>query len=123
MQVTAQMEKSGVHILAGTDSAAPNLIPGFALHQELALLVRAGLSPMQALQAATKSSAEFIGTKQNQGTIEAGKDGDLVLLDANPLDDIRNTEKIRALILRGKLLDRVALDQMLSSVEKFAATN
>ncbi len=82
MQVVTQMQKSGVHILAGTDTAAPNLIPGFALHQELALLVRAGLTPMQALQTATKNPADFIGAKENQGTIEVGKDGDLVLLDA-----------------------------------------
>ena len=123
MQVVTQMQKSGVHILAGTDTAAPNLIPGFALHQELALLVRAGLTPMQALQTATKNPADFIGAKENQGTIEVGKDGDLVLLDANPLEDIRNTDKIRAVVLRGKLLDRAALDQMLSSVEKLATAN
>ena len=123
MQMVGQMEKSGVYVLAGTDSAAPNLVPGFALHQELALLVRAGLTPMHALQTATKNPAEFIGTKQNQGTIEVGKDGDLVLLDANPLDNIGNTEKVRAVVLRGKLLNRAALDEMLSSVKNFAAAN
>ena len=120
MRVVAQMQSSGVSILAGTDSAAPYVIPGFALHQELALLVKAGLSPMQALQAATKNPADFLGKGKTQGTIEPGKTADLLLLDANPLEDIRNTQKIRALIVRGNVLDRAALDELLSSAQKFA---
>lgn len=76
---------------------------------------------MQALQAATRNPAEFLGKLQSEGTIEAGKSADLVLLDANPLDDIHNTQKIRAVILRGRLLDRPALDALLMSVERFAA--
>jgi imidazolonepropionase-like amidohydrolase len=123
MHVVAQMESSGVPILAGTDSAAPFIIPGFALHQELALLVQAGLSPMQALQAANKNPADFLGKLQTEGTIEVGKTADLVLLDGNPLEDIRNTQKIRALILRGKLLERKDLDALLKAVEKFAFEN
>jgi imidazolonepropionase-like amidohydrolase len=123
MHIVAQMQSSGVSILAGTDSAAPYVIPGFALHQELALLVKAGLSPMQALQAATKNPADFLGKGKTQGTIEPGKAADLLLLDANPLEDIHNTQKIRALIVRGKLLDRAALDALLSSTQKFASAN
>jgi imidazolonepropionase-like amidohydrolase len=123
MHVVAQMQSSGVHVLAGTDSASPYVIPGFALHQELALLVKAGLSPMQALQAATKNPADFLGEGETQGTVEPGKAADLVLLDANPLEDIHNTQKIRALVVRGKLLDRAALDALLSSSQKFAAAN
>jgi imidazolonepropionase-like amidohydrolase len=123
MRVVAQMQSSGVSILAGTDTAAPYVIPGFALHQELALLVKAGLSPMQALQAATKNPADFLGKGKTQGTIEPGKTADLLLLDANPLEDIRNTQKIRALIVRGNLLDRAALDGLLSSAQKFAIAN
>ena len=73
MHVVAQMESFGVPILAGTDSAAPYVIPGFALHEELALLVKAGLSPMQALEAATRKPADFLGKGETQGTIEAGK--------------------------------------------------
>jgi imidazolonepropionase-like amidohydrolase len=123
MHVVAQMQAGGVRILAGTDSAAPYIVPGFSLHQELALLVRAGLTPIEALQAVTKSAAEFLGKSKTQGTMEAGKTADLLLLDGDPLEDIRNTQKIRAVILRGKLIDRAALDGLLSSVEKFAAAN
>jgi imidazolonepropionase-like amidohydrolase len=123
MHVVAQMESSGVPILAGTDSAAPYVIPGFALHEELALLVKAGLSPMQALQAATKDPADFLGKGATQGTIEAGKSADLLLLDADPLEDVRNTRRIRAVILGGRLLDRSTLDKFLSSVQTFAASH
>jgi imidazolonepropionase-like amidohydrolase len=123
MHVVAQMESSGVPILAGTDSAAPYVIPGFALHEELALLVKAGLSPMQALQAATKNPAAFLGKTATQGTIEAGKNADLLLLDSDPLEDVRNTRRIRAVILGGRLLDRSTLDKYLSSVQSFAASH
>ena len=114
------MQKGGVKILAGTDSAAPYIVPGFSLHEELALLVKAGLTPMEALQTATRNPAEFRGHLDTQGTIAAGKAADLVLLDSNPLDDIHNTQKIHAIVLRGKLLDRAALDKFLAGVEEFA---
>jgi len=117
------MQKGGVKILAGTDSAAPYVVPGFSLHEELALLVKAGLTPMEALQAATRNPAEFLGHLDSQGTVAVGKNADLVLLDSNPLDDIHNTQKIRAVILRGKLLDRSALDQLVINGEKFAVAN
>jgi hypothetical protein len=120
-KVVGQMQAAGAGILAGTDSAAPELVPGFSLHEELALLTQAGLSPMQALQAATKNPADFMGIGQKQGTVEAGKNADLLLLDANPLDDIRNTQKIRALVIHGKLLDRASLDQLLAKEAAFAA--
>jgi imidazolonepropionase-like amidohydrolase len=123
MHVVGKMEAAGVPILAGTDSTAPYIIPGFALHQELALLVQAGLTPMQALQAATRNPADFLGKLETQGTIEPGKTADLLLLDANPLEDIHNTQKIRALILRGKLLDRTTLDEFLAAETKFANAN
>jgi imidazolonepropionase-like amidohydrolase len=78
---------------------------------------------MQALQAATRNPAEFLGKLQTQGTIEQGKFADLLLLDANPLDNIHNTQKIRAVILRGKVLDRNALDELLSAAAKFASAH
>src|SRR6266478_2448816 len=115
LEIVGKMQSAGVRIMAGTDLAAPNVFPGSSLHEDLAFLVQAGLTPLQALQAATKNPAEFLGKLQSQGAIEPGKLADLVLLDANPLDDIRNTQKIRAVILRGKLLDRTFLDNLLSS--------
>ena len=113
LSIVARMQKAGVKILAGTDSPAPYVFPGFALDDELQLLVEAGLTPIEALQAATSNAAEFFGAARDSGSIAAGKYADMVLLDANPLDDIRNTQKIRAVILRGRLLDRRALDALL----------
>ena len=121
--VVGQMSAGGVRILAGTDTAAPFVFPGSSLHEELALLVQSGLTPMQALQTATRSPAEFLGRLEEQGTVEPGKFADLVLLDASPLEDIRNTQKIRAVILRGTLLDRSALDSLLAQVRTFAAAH
>jgi imidazolonepropionase-like amidohydrolase len=120
LHIVGKMKAAGVPIMAGTDTTAPFVFPGSSLHEEIALLVQAGLTPMQALQAATKLPAEFLGKLQTQGTIEQGKIADLVLLDANPLDDIHNTQKIRAVILRGKLLDRSFLDEVLAKEEEFA---
>jgi len=123
LALVGQMQKGGVKILAGTDSAAPYIVPGFSLHEELALLVKAGLTPLEALQAATRNPAEFLGHLDSQGTVAAGKNADLVLLDSNPLDDIHNTQKIRGVFVRGNLLDRAALDQLLMNSEKFAVAN
>ncbi|HKV25831.1 MAG TPA: amidohydrolase family protein [Candidatus Acidoferrum sp.] len=123
LEVLGKMQAAGVHIMAGSDTPAPNVFPGFSLHEGLAYLVQAGLTPMQALQAATKNPAEFFGQLGTKGTITPGKFADLVLLDADPLDDIHNTEKIRAVVLRGRLLDRSSLDALLSSVEEFAKAN
>jgi hypothetical protein len=120
LRIVGKMNAAGIPIMAGTDTTAPFVFPGSSLHEELALLIQAGLTPMQALQAATKLPAEFLGKQQTQGTIGQGKIADLLLLDANPLDDIHNTRKIGAVILRGKLLDRSSLDELLSKEENFA---
>lgn len=121
LEIAGKMHAAGVRIMAGTDVPAPNIFPGFSLHEDLAYLVEAGLTPLEALQAATKNPAAFLGKAQSQGTIERGRFADLVLLDGNPLDDIHNTQKIRAVVLGGQLLDRAALDALLSSAERFAA--
>jgi hypothetical protein len=121
LEVVGAMQKAGVGILAGTDTANPYCFPGFSLHDELGFLVQAGLTPMQALQAATLNPARFIGREQDFGAIESGKIADLVLLDANPLDDIANTKKIVAVIYGGKVFDRAALDAMLANIETLAA--
>jgi hypothetical protein len=100
----AQFVRAGGRIYAGTDSAAATT-PGLSMHHELQLLVDAGLTPMQALMAATSWGAEVIGQDRKLGTIEKGKFGDLVLLDANPLQDIRNTKKIFKVIKDGRVID------------------
>ncbi len=120
LDVVSAMQKSGVGILAGTDTANPFCFPGFSLHDELGLLVRAGLTPLEALQAATLNPARFQGREKDLGTIEQGKMADLVVLDANPLDDIANTKKISAVVSSGKLYSRATLDQMLAKVEAVA---
>lgn len=119
--LAGELNAAGVRLMAGTDTAAPFVFPGSSLHEELALLVKAGLTPMEALQSATRAPAEFLGKLDSQGTMEAGEFADLVLLDANPLDDIHNTQKIRTVIVRGQLLDRGALDRLLALAREFAA--
>ena len=122
LDMTLAMFRAGVPFMAGTDTAAGvHIFPGFSLHQELVLFQRAGLTPMQALQTATLNPAKFMGRTADLGTVEKGKLADLVLLDANPLEDIANTQKIRGVVLAGRYFDRAALDEMLRGVEKAAA--
>jgi len=122
LDMTIAMFRAGVPFMAGTDTAAGvHIFPGFSLHDELGLFVRAGLTPLQALQTATINPAKFMGRVADLGTIEKGKLADLVLLDANPLLDIANTKRIRAVVLAGRYFDRPALDRMLKSIETAAA--
>ena len=108
------MQHSGVRLLAASDFAWPDLTirPGISLHDELELLVEAGLTPMQALQAATLNAARALDVADQMGTIERGKRADLVLLDADPLADITNTRKIHAVVVGGRLIEKTALDEM-----------
>ncbi len=117
MAVISPMKKAGIQFLAGTDIPNHYLYPGFSLHDELALFVQAGLTPMEALQTATINPAKFLGTIDSLGTIEKGKIADLVLLDANPLTDIHNTQMISAVFVNGKYLPKKILQQMLDKVE------
>jgi imidazolonepropionase-like amidohydrolase len=122
LDMTLAMFRAGVPFMAGTDTAAGvHVFPGFSLHDELGLFVRAGLTPLQALQTATLNPAKFMGRLADMGTVEKGKLADLVLLDANPLDDIANTRRIRAVVLAGRYFDRADLDRMLKGVEMAAA--
>jgi Amidohydrolase family len=116
-EIVGAMQKAGVPILAGTDTGNPYCFPGFSLHDELALLVISGLTPVEALRSATLNPAKFFGLDQTLGTIEQGKIADLVLLDANPLLDIRNTQRINAVVSNGRLFDRKALDKLLGEAE------
>jgi imidazolonepropionase-like amidohydrolase len=115
LDVVGRMHRAGVRILPGSD--APWLVvPGFSLHDELVLLVKAGLTPAEALRAATLDMAQFLGMQNSLGTVESGKFADLVLLDANPLEDIRNTQKIRAVFMQGHYFNRGALDGLLRNL-------
>lgn len=120
IELAGLMRRAGVEFLAGTDVLNPFCFPGFSLHDELAIMVEAGLSPMEALQTATLNPARFLGKEKDFGTITRGKIADLVLLDANPLADIRNTTKINSVVANGRLLDRNALDQLLAHVKAIA---
>lgn len=111
-----ELHVAGVRMLAGTDVGALLVLPGHSVHDELALLVeQVGMTPIQALQAATRNPATFFGMQDSLGTIAPGMLADLVLLDADPLRDIRNTTAIRAVVVNGRLLDRAALDRLAPS--------
>jgi imidazolonepropionase-like amidohydrolase len=114
-----EMHRAGVALLAGTDIGAPLLVPGFSLHDELALLVRdAGMTPLQALGAATIAPARAMGLADSLGTVEAGKVADLVLLDADPLADIRNTRRIHAVVANGRWMDAADLARLLGDARQ-----
>lgn len=110
---TRLLHEGGVMLLAATDVGIPTLVPGLSLHEELALLVDAGLTPLEALRTATVNPARTFGMADSLGTIEPGKLADLVLLDADPLADIAHTRRIRAVVADGRLYRRSDLDRLL----------
>jgi len=121
LQIVDAMHRAGVPFLAGTDSApGVYILPGFSLHDELANFVEAGFTPMESLQTATSNPARFLGMQASMGSVESGKFADLVLLTANPLEDIRNSRKISAVLAHGRLFDRAAINQVLVRVEAAA---
>jgi hypothetical protein len=103
----------GVHLLAGRDVTIPYTYPGFSLHDELKLFAEAGLTPMQALETATTTPALFLGLSKTWGRIKPGYTANLVLLNADPLADISNIDKIDSVVVSGQRLDRAQLDQLL----------
>ena len=109
---------SGGKVLAGSDTPEWFHMYGFGLHRERAALVAAGLTPYQALEAATRNPAEFLGATAEWGSIEPGKRADLVLLAADPLRDIRNTTRIEGVSIGGRWLDRAALDGMIQAAAR-----
>src|SRR5438270_2787431 len=122
LEVVHSMHHAGIPFLAGTDTPpGVYVFPGFTLHEELQRFVAAGFTPVEALQTATLNPAKFLGREDQLGTVEKGKLADLVLLEANPLEDIRNTQQIAGVVVNGRYLSRAELDKMLAAVEAAAS--
>jgi amidohydrolase family protein len=120
LDLVKAMHRAGVQFLAGTNSPEPYVFPGFSLHDELELLVKGGLTPLQALQAATFNPALFLVKLDQYGIVQEKHVADLVLLNDNPLQDIRNTRKIFAVVAAGKFYSREDLNKMLGKVQQAA---
>ena len=120
-KLTREMHAAGVPLLAGSDSLDERMVPGISLHLELAQLVKAGFTPLEALQCATQRAAQFLGRESDWGTVSVGKQADLVLLSRDPSPDISNSSTIDSVIFRGEYLDRAALDRLLKNAREAAA--
>ena len=117
------MRQAGVKILAGTDTGVVLMYPGFSLHDELQKMVQDfGFTPMEVLRIATSNVPEFYGEEQRFGAIDLGQVANLVLLDADPLVDIRNTTKIRGVMTQGRWFNRTALDNLMRAVKRAATS-
>ena len=117
LELTNAAYRAGVPVMLGTDAGDSFVVPGASVHDELGELVTAGLSPAEALRAATLSGAQYLGRTSDFGTVAAGRVADLVLLDANPLETIGNSRRVHAVVFNGRILDRSALDSLLAGVE------
>src|SRR5579871_1772022 len=124
LDVVRAMHKAGVPFLAGTDTPpGVYIFPGFSLHEELQRFVAAGFSPLEALQTATLNPAQFFGLESQLGAVEPGKLADLVLLRANPLADISNTQKIAAVLSHGRYFSHKDLENLRDQVARTAAVD
>jgi imidazolonepropionase-like amidohydrolase len=115
-ELAGALHRARVPILAGSDAGELYSLAGFSIHDELALLVESGVSPLEVLRAATLGPAEYLAATDSLGTIAEGKLADLVLLDEDPLQDIRNTRTIHAVVREGRLYDRAELDRLLEGI-------
>jgi imidazolonepropionase-like amidohydrolase len=116
--IVKALHDAGAELMLGTDTPNPFVFPGFSVHEELQRFVEAGLTPWQTLRLATVQPARFLDQVDTFGRIEVGLEADLLLLDADPLADISNTQKIFGVMTRGRWLDRSALDGKLNAVAK-----
>ncbi len=114
--IAKKLYDKGGRILLGTDANNPFIIPGFSIHDELYNLVKAGLTPYEAIKTGTYDAAEFLNVLDASGTVEVGKNADLILLDENPLEDISNMKKIEGVMVRGKWISKNEIDEMLKTI-------
>jgi imidazolonepropionase-like amidohydrolase len=121
--IVLALHRAGVTMLAGTDAWAVYDFPGSDLHSELWHMVQAGLTPLEALRTATLTPAQYMRVADSLGSVRPGKLADLVLLDGNPLADIRNTERISGVVANGRYLDRPALDLLMAEARRAASTS
>jgi imidazolonepropionase-like amidohydrolase len=115
-EIVRGFHAAGVGLLVGTDAMNTGVVPGFSVHDELADLVAAGLTPYEALRAATANAAKFLAEPGDSGTVSVGQKADLLLLDANPLQDIANTRRIAGVMARGRWLPQAAIAKMLQDL-------
>jgi imidazolonepropionase-like amidohydrolase len=120
-RLVANAHQAGVGVIAGTDTGNPFCFPGFSIHDEMALLVAGGLTPMQAIQSATRDAATFVGLGDSVGTVTHGMLADLLIVDADPLADIRNTQKIHAIVAGGRYISSDQRAQILADIEAGSA--
>lgn len=122
LRILGALHRAGIGIIGGTDCLNPYIFPGFSSHDELELLVEAGLPPLRAIQTMTRDAARYLGFEHTMGTVTPGKVADLVILDADPLADIRNTQRIHAVVTQGRLITAEQRRRMLADVEAAAST-
>jgi imidazolonepropionase-like amidohydrolase len=116
LEITRALHGADARILLGTDSANPHVVPGFSIHEELELLVQAGMSPYEAIRAGTRDAAEFLGLQAEFGTVQAGRRADLILLEANPLEDVANVRRRVGVMLRGRWYPEAEIGQRLLEI-------
>jgi len=117
-KMVRQLNEAGVPLMAGTDLSVPGVVPGFSLHDELAIWQEAGIPAADVLRSATVVPARFMGLGDRLGSLAEGKTASMVLLRANPLEDIGNARDIEAVFLRGRYFDRDALDRLLEETRE-----
>lgn len=118
MKIVKALHDAGARLLAGTDFAGYLVVPGYSLHEELQNLVAAGLTPYEALRAATVDAAEFLNRANEFGTVEIGKRADLLLVSANPLEDVRNSTRIEGVMVHGRWFTQSELHARLEDLAR-----
>jgi imidazolonepropionase-like amidohydrolase len=114
--LVSALRKAGAGVLVGTDTPSPLVLPGFSVHEELQNLVDAGFTPLEALEAATRAPAEYFGQKERFGVVATGARADLLLLEANPLQDVANVKQLAGVFVRGQWISKARIDSMLAEL-------